>query len=602
MRSYRLSDFPGANFNLDQSSAGFRSPMRVYNIDFVAGTGITARPAFRTHVTAAGSYWYTWCESVFPANYVSAGNSNQYANPVPAYLDTEAFAAPIIIRTPQSGSTNLWAVSPLDGTTVGSMTLGGGGTDSTMVQHQYHGGLSISGTGAAAAGVLITTPQGNIASGTYGATTFTFSAVTSPATGSYGSNATHCAVLHQSRRYLVGQSNRVWFTDPDSTTFSSNNYFSLPGSTYNIYSSITGMTETNDGVYIVTNNGIFFVYGETTDSNGNALIQYRKISELQCPIHYYGLTKGDDSAIYVLTLSGLYQIRGVSTSRIQMPFDYVYEPSPYAPISNYTTRDTSGTNASGKDLHYFPHMSYSMFTWDGTTYERPATWMGVAAGGRKLFVYGKSPDLNQSAATTLSNVNGGTWVLDLPTNKWSFWDISPNCITFGFQPTGTPANTYRTRAMSKSRIFFASSGAGLTNWSGKTIMRSDTGQVADSPGSFSVEYFTGFDGLGIDGSNKFFHSARIWGQGNSLYPVTVDPYVDYEQLTSRTGTFDVGNFGSRISYKIFPIGTTGGACALRLYRTSSGQNWHIGAIDFFYDDVSKAAGLNTQSQRYSGAY
>lgn len=599
LKTYSITDFPGANFNADMTSAGFRVPNRVLNVDFVSGTGITPRPSFRTHVTAGGSYWYTWCQSIHRyASHISSGyqTNTSISNRAGLY-------GPIFLRTPQSGSTNLFAVDHYSGATIGSATIGG--TDAAaygnLVFAQISGGLSITDIPITAFGrIYIATPTGELCRYSMGGGMFT--ALASPGYGSYAGPATYpastysayVAILPQSRRLLLAQGGRVWFSDPDSETFTSPNYFTLNSGTSGM-SVVTGLATVGESVYILTNSGIYIIYGETTDSNGNALMQYRRISDEGCPIPYYGFTKGENGTVYFYNNRGLHALRGVSVTDIPTPIDYTKEPSIYAPYGAHSNRDVLSVNATGKDLHYFPSVDYSMGEYtSGTNYEFPLSWVGVSQIGRKLFLYGKSPDLGGATNTSITTTKGGCWVLDLPTNKWAYWDISPNCMTGGYEQLSTTANYYESRSAGRYRYYFASSGAGYTNWSAKTLNRSDPLQSADTPANINVEYFTGYENFGRPGVEKRFESFRVHGAATSA--VTIDTFPDWQPTAQYLGaraSFNVGDYSlagpTRGGFKIFQINLQADKLAFRIYRNSSQQLWHIGQLDVFYDDGISAS-------------
>lgn len=580
LKTYRIGDFAGVNYNRDLTTSDFAVATRALNVDFVGGTGISGRPAFRTFATAGGSEWYTWCEAL-------GGSQQSMRNTaITASGSSEPFTTtPIILRTPQAGSANIWAVSQFDASVIASSTQGG--VNPTYVNQknaQIAGGLSITGTDIAS-NWIIAMPSGHLIRFVSSA----FSAITLPASGSYNTNsvdfsrASHCAVLTQSRRLIVGQRDTIWFSDPDNFTFTSGNYLTIGG-----YGNggITNMIETPEGVYVFSSNGIIFIYGETSDANGNAILQYRRISDEGCSTPYYGVTKGP-SGIFFLGDNGLYKVSGVSISKVQTPCDYTWGLNPWANPDSQTGRDSLGSTSVGKDTHYFPyHFGVIKYTSATTTSDPSNGSIGVHQSGRKLYLYGKSPDLGSTAAVTLANTNGGTWVMDIPTNKWSYWDISPNCMTNGYQLNSTTANRNEARDSAKERLYFVSSGAGLTNWSAKTLCRSDASQDSDSPAAFKVDYWTGYGSLGSPGVNKRFSGYRVWGQGSSSYPVTTSMYCDFE-TTSRapTGSFSSGEIGTQIGYRLLDAGVTGSCVSLRLQRISSGQKWHIGAVDLFYDDV-----------------
>ena len=591
MKSYRIGDFAGVNYNRDLTTADFSAATRALNVDFVGGTGITGRPAFRTMLTAAGSEWYTWCEA-FGGSGVAKRNM-----PVSVGGSTEPFrASAIILRTPQASSTNLWSVSQFDGSTLDSITFGGVGiTYINLKNTQIAGGLSIT-KGDVAGNRIIAAPTGDLARCTFGGNLAT---ITLPASGSYNTNtasftyASYCAIFVQSRRVLVGQRDRIWFSDPDSYTFTNGNYVSLGAFGHG---TIMNMAETPEGVYVFLTNGIVFIYGETVDANGNAILQYRRISNIGSTTPYYGTTSGP-SGIFFLGENGLYKVSGVTVSKVQTPFDYAWELNPWANPNAQTGRDSLGSTAAAQDVHYFPY-HFGHYKYDGGTLTADPSngSIGVHQSGRKLYVYGKSPDLGASSAVTLANTNGGTWVLDIPTNKWSYWDISPNCMTSGYQLNSTTSNDYNARDSAKERLYFAASGAGLTRWTGKTLCRSDASQNADSPGAFYVDYWTGYGSLGSPGVNKRISGYRVWGQGSSSYPVATNLYCDFEQ-TSRapTGTFISGGMGTQIGYKLIDAAVTGSCVSLRIQRSASGQKWHIGAIDLFYDDIGVGTILGGRS-------
>lgn len=590
MKSYRIGDFAGVNYNRDLTSADFSVATRALNVDFVGGTGISGRPAFRTMVTAGGSEWYTWCEALAPTRYTMRNAVASTVGSLAPYYST-----PIILRTPQGSSTNIWAVNQFDGSTIISGTLGGANPVYVNLKNtQIAGGLSISGTDIN--GVwIIATPSGDLGSYSSGA----IAAITLPASGGYTTasgnflSAAHCAILPQSRRVIVGQKEKIWFSDPDAYTFTNGNYLTLGGIGY---TSITNMVETPEGIYVFTASGIIFIYGETTDSNGNAILQYRKISDVGCTTPYYGVSKGP-SGIFFLGENGLYKVSGVTVTRIQTPFDYTWELNPWANPNAQTGRDSLGSTAASQDVHYFPyHFGLIKYTTATTTADPSYGSIGVHQSGRKLYVYGKSPDLGATAAVTLANTNGGTWVMDIPTNKWSYWDISPNCMTSGYQLASGAVNAYDARDSNKERLYFAASGAGLTRWTGKTLCRSDASQNADSPGAFAVDYWTGYGSLGSPGVNKRISGYRVWGQGSTSYPVATNVYCDFEQ-TSRapTGTFISGGMGTQIGYKLIDAAVTGSCVSLRIQRAAAGQKWHIGAIDLFYDDIGVGTILGGRS-------
>lgn len=595
LKTYRIGDFAGVNYNRDLTSADFSVATRALNIDFVGGTGITGRPAFRTLATAPGSDWYTWCEAIGSNVYSMRTGVGAVVSGDTALLHN----TPIVLRTPQAGSTNIWMVSQFDGAIRASATIGGASAASIgMKNAQVAGGLSVSGCDVNAT-YLIATPSGDLAG--YTMNSVSIFAVANPGSGGYQSGHTqdfiytsHCAVLRQSRRFLVGQGNRVWFSDPDAYTFTSGNYVSFDGGIGG--NTITAMTETTEGVYVFTSNGIIFIYGETVDANGNALLQYRRISDIGCTVPYYGITSGSEG-IYFLNANRLYVVRGVSVSRISTPFDYTANPTAWANPNAQTGRDNKGSTASGLDVHYFPFAyGQSKYTAGTTTWDPSNAWIGLHCGNQKLFLYGKSPDLGGSSATTLANTNGGTWVLDIPTKKWSYWNISPNCMTTGHEVISATANAYDIRDTSGVRYYFASSGAGLTNWTAKTLSKSDTTQNSDSPGLFGTEYWTGYGSLGSPGVNKRISGYRVWGQGSSSYPIGTYLYCDFEQTTrAPTGTFISGGAGTQIGYKLIDAGVTGSCVSIRLTRSAAGQKWHIGAIDFFYDDIGPGTILTARN-------
>lgn len=591
MKSYRIGDFAGVNYNRDLTSADFAVATRALNVDFVGGTGISGRPAFRTMVTAGGSEWYTWCEALNGSSY-SLRNTFM---PVPAVSSAPFQTTPIILRTPQGGSTNIWAVSQFDGTTIISSTLGGADpTYSNLKDTQIAGGLSISGIDVAGYW-MIATPQGVLGYYSLG----TFSSIPNPGSGGYNTNAqnfayaSHCAVLAQSRRLIVGQRDRIWFSDPDAYTFTAGNYLSLGG-----YGDggITNMVETPEGVYVFSSNGIIFIYGETTDANGNAILQYRRISSIGCLTPYYGVTRGP-AGIFFLAADGVYKVSGVTVSKVQTPFDYAWELNPWANPNSQTGRDSSGSTASGQDVHYFPYY-FGHYKFDTATLVADPSYgsIGVHQSGRKLYVYGKSPDTGGASSLGLASTNGGTWVMDIPTNKWSYWDISPNCMTSGYQVNSLTVLKYNARDSGKERLYFAASGAGLTRWTAKTLCRSDASQNADSSGTFAVDYWTGYGSLGSPGVNKRISGYRVWGQGSSSYPVSTNVYCDFEQTSrSPTGTFVSGGLGTQIGYKLIDAAVTGSCVSLRIQRAAAGQKWHIGAIDLFYDDIGVGTILGSRS-------
>lgn len=590
MKSYRIGDFAGVNYNRDLTSSDFAVATRALNVDFVGGTGISGRPAFRTMVTAAGSEWYTWCEALTPNKYTMRNAIASTTGSLTPYYST-----PIILRTPQGSSTNTWAVNQFDGSTIISGTVGGvNPVYVNLKDAQIAGGLSI--TGSDINGVWVfATPSGHLGKYSSGAIT----TITLPASGSYNTNtgnflyAAHCAILPQSRRVIVGQGEKIWFSDPDNYTFTNGNYLTLGGIGYTC---ITNMVETPEGIYVFTASGIIFIYGETTDANGNVILQYRKISDVGCTTPYYGVSKGP-AGIFFLGENGVYKVSGVTVSRIQTPFDYAWELNPWANPNAQTGRDSLGSTAANQDVHYFPyHFGLIKYTTATTTADPSYGSIGVHQSGRKLYVYGKSPDLGATAAVTLANTNGGTWVMDIPTNKWSYWDISPNCMTSGYQLPSGAANAYDARDSYKERLYFAASGAGLTRWTGKTLCRSDSSFNADSPGTFAVDYWTGYGSLGSPGVNKRISGYRVWGQGSSSYPVTTNVYCDFEQ-TSRapTGTFISGEVGTQIGYKLIDAAVTGSCVSLRIQRPAAGQKWHIGAVDLFYDDIGVGTILGSRS-------
>jgi len=590
LKSYRIGDFAGVNYNRDLTSSDFAVATRALNVDFVGGTGISGRPAFRTLITAGGSEWYTWCEALTPNKYTMRNAIASTLGSLAPYYST-----PIILRTPQGSSTNTWAVSQFDGSTIISGTVGG--VDPVYVNlkdAQIAGGLSI--TGSDINGVWVfATPSGHLGKYSSGAIT----TITLPASGSYSTNtgnflyAAHCAILPQSRRVIVGQGEKIWFSDPDNYTFTNGNYLTLGGIGYTC---ITNMVETPEGIYVFTASGIIFIYGETTDANGNAILQYRKISDVGCTTPYYGVSKGP-AGIFFLGENGVYKVSGVTVSRIQTPFDYAWELNPWANPNAQTGRDSLGSTAANQDVHYFPyHFGLIKYTTATATADPSHGSIGVHQSGRKLYVYGKSPDLGATAAVTLANTNGGTWVMDIPTNKWSYWDISPNCMTSGYQLPSGAANAYDARDSYKERLYFAASGAGLTRWTGKTLCRSDSSFNADSPGTFTVDYWTGYGSLGSPGVNKRISGYRVWGQGSTSYPVSTNVYCDFEQTSrSPTGTFISGGTGTQIGYKLIDAAVTGSCVSLRIQRLGSGQKWHVGAIDLFYDDIGVGTILGGRS-------
>lgn len=587
LKTYSITDFPGANFNADLTSAGFRAPSRVLNVDFASGTGIDARPAFRTHTTAGGSQWFTWCQALRPLGVTTTGELNISG---PVAFDTAASYSPIILRTPQSGSTNLFAVSQFDGSTHRSMTLGGvaaGTSDNIFTM----GGLSITSSPINSSNYVIacaTSELAYYAPGVGGS----MGGVASPGYGSYATGTySYVAILGQSQRLLVAQTNgRVWFSDALSTTFTSPNYFTISA-----VGQVTNMFSVEGNVYVLSTGGIYLIYGETTDANGNALVQWRKISDLRCPVPYYGSCLGDDGTIYILSTDGLYALRGTSVSRIQLPFDYTRNSSAYAPYGTHSNRDTLTVNTSGKDLHYFPYFGYFMNEYHGTgpVYDNSNSSIGIHQGGGKLFIYAKSPDLGTATATTLTTTKGGTWVLDIASQKWAYWDISPLCMTTGHEQIASTSNFYESRGSGRRRFYFTSSGAGYTNWTAKTLNRSDPWQSADTPANINVEYFTGFDNFGAPSVEKRFESVRVYGAATSS--VTIDFFPDFQSTASYLGsraTFNVGDYSlagpTRAAFKIFPINLSADKLAFKIYRNSSQHLWHIGQLDVMYDDGIKA--------------
>lgn len=596
---YRLSDFPGVNYNRDLTTAGFNAATRALNIDFVSGGGITPRPAFRTLLTSGTSEWYTWCGAVRDSYNLIGLMEHQTA-----LVHDASFNSSIILRTPQSGSTNLWAVSQTTGTTIASMTLGG---TSATSRNRIRGGLSL--TDEPIAGYyVVAAPTGELATFRVYYAFSAFTALTAPASGSYVSgglgSGTHVAVLPQSRRLLVAQGQRVWFSDPDAVTFTSGNYFNIApyGTGTFMNDPISGLISSGNNVYIFTPKNLYMVYGETTDSNGNAIIQYRRIASVGCTAPYYGITKDKMGRVYFLGGGGLYTVDGASVTRIQLPFEYVWQSTPYAIPGLQTQRDVLGTNASSKDLHYFPyeHLFDEGIPGAQITYSN----IGVHVSSRKLFVYAISPDLGADSSTALSNCKGGTWVLDLPTNKWAYWDISPRCMTSGFEALNSSGNYQDVRDSVRERYYFTSSGAGLTNWSAKTLVRSDPTQSADSPGNISCEYWSGYDGLGSPGVNKKIDSIRIWGMGSTGSPLTVETYCDFETtFRGASGTYSCGTFSgasSSIGYKIIDVGSTGSCFSFRLYRSASTQAWHVGAVDIFSQTIGTGGSLTARSSDDGG--
>ena len=69
LKTYRIGDFAGVNYNRDLTTSDFAVATRALNVDFVGGTGISGRPAFRTLTTAGGNEWYTWCEALGSGKY-----------------------------------------------------------------------------------------------------------------------------------------------------------------------------------------------------------------------------------------------------------------------------------------------------------------------------------------------------------------------------------------------------------------------------------------------------------------------------------------------------------------------------------------------------
>ena len=142
-----------------------------------------------------------------------------------------------------------------------------------------------------------------------------------------------------------GTTGKVAFSDPgDATTFGANNYVTLP-------EIVRSLVLWNDLLFAFCPNSFYVFYGNSTDSAGEPIFNYRLVSNsvgVQDPSGF-GNEVADctDDGVYFISARGVYKTTGGSPTKVSGALDPLFDERATAPyfVGNSSSPPTSGRAA-----------------------------------------------------------------------------------------------------------------------------------------------------------------------------------------------------------------------------------------------------------------
>ena len=249
-----------------------------------------------------------------------------------------------------------------------------------------------------------------------------------------------------SRLVCSGFGGVVSFSEPaDPETFGVDDYVTLPGD-------VTEVASYNDLVFALNDTGLYVFYGNSTDSTGGTIFNYRLITREVKNISNAidrCMAAGPDG-VYINTETGLYKTTGGIPTKISNPVEPMYEGN--APsLLGYASAST------------------------------------VRA---PVFVDSKYLYLDSASV-------GYFWVLKLDTGEWSLWSTPYNYIVAGVSASST----------STVPIF--------GSYNGTTIAKLDYAATSDAGTAIVSRYRSGFFNPGPPGTESVIREWQIDGTSST---------------------------------------------------------------------------------------
>lgn len=186
---------------------------------------------------------------------------------------------------------------------------------------------------------------------------------TSPAT------AYSVTVQTPGQRMVVTEVDKVWFSDPgDPTTFGANNYVTFSTGS----GVIPQVVSWNDLVFAFEADRFFVFYGNSTDTTGQPVFNYRKVSDSigagrQNNIGETSAVAADDG-VYFYNNDGVYRTTGGPPEKISDPLDPLFRGETPVYFTFYATNWIPGKILSvGREIIIFGGASPEAFAYNRDT-------------------------------------------------------------------------------------------------------------------------------------------------------------------------------------------------------------------------------------------
>lgn len=334
----------------------------------------------------------------------------------------------------------------------------------------------------------------------------------------------------------LGGGSRVYFSDPgDHTTFGVNNYVGLtPGDG----ETISAIVAWRDLVFVFKQTRIFVFYGNSTDSTGNPVFNYRVLEGVGAVAANYMSAIAAPDGVYFYhslssagsTVAGLYRTDGTTVSRVTAPLDHAFY-----------------RNVKDDALRRPPFLTY--------------------------------PDLIYQTDASLSYVNETVWV---PLRSQAGRNVT---LVYDIATAQSFLLTWDTAP--DSRVFAATGGAeGAYVVTGTTWVRhmdptysQDRQNPLATPTDYTSHYRTSYLDLGAPGLEKVVRETLVYGSGSPRVQLSTDfRALDTASVVTLGVAPAVAQGRRRVAAKGELIST--------VLSASSGQ-WSVGRITHHITSVSR---------------
>ncbi len=261
----------------------------------------------------------------------------------------------------------------------------------------------------------------------------------------------------------------VYFSDAGTgETWTANNFVQLaPGDG----EAITAIVAWREFVFVFKESKFFLFYGNSIDSAGNPIFNYRTVDAGVGALGPRAVVAGREG-VYFASRRGIYRTTGQEPEKVSDIIDPFFDPS----------------------------QTVSPFYLGGTQVQSVASNIALGYHAERVFV----------GATTATSVNNKTLVYDPEHDWWTLWDIPASCFA-SFRVSSDP-----------ELLFGYASG---TN----DIGRHNINYTTDDGTAITSRWRSGWFDLDIP-SRKTIRESKVWGTGRVFYSLSSNFNEDFGDL------------------------------------------------------------------------